>query len=137
VRRAALIAVALAFAAAACTKNNAASTTTPSTPKTTDTLTGTVAVKGSDFKPFTVTTAGEVDVTLTAAGPPSTIVMGVGIGQIGSGICVPLAGASQPTAAGTSPQVTGVLTPATYCVVVSDVGFQTAPVSYTVTVTHP
>ena len=136
-RRAGLVAVALAFAAAACTKNSDTASTTPSTPKTTDTKTGTVQVKGSDFQTFTVTTAGEVDVTLTAAGPPSTIVMGLGIGQTGSGSCSPLAGATQQTAAGSSPQVTGILTPATYCVTVFDVGNQTAPVSYTVTVAHP
>jgi hypothetical protein len=131
--------VALALGAAACGSNSSgtSSPTTPTTPKTTDTLTGTVQVKGSDFKPFTVTSAGEVDLTLTAAGPPSTIVMGVGIGTPGAAGCTLIPNASALTAAGTAPQVTGIMSPGTYCVVVYDVGNQTDAVSWTATVLHP
>jgi ABC-type phosphate transport system substrate-binding protein len=67
--RAPLVIVALALAASACNNSSSSSPTTPTTPKTTDTLTGTVQVKGSSFGPFTVSSTGEVDVTLTAAGP--------------------------------------------------------------------
>jgi len=138
VTRAALLVVALASGAAACgSSSDSTTTTTPTTPKTTDTLSGTVQVKGSDFKPFTVTTAGEVDVTLTAATPPSTIVMGIGIGTLGTGDCILLANASALTPAGSSPQVTGIMSPGTYCVRVYDVGNQTDPVSWTATVLHP
>ena len=134
-----MLIVALAIGAAACGSSNSgtSSPTTPTTPKTTDTLTGTVQVKGSDFKPFTVTTAGEVDLTLTAAGPPTTIVMGVGIGTPGAAGCALIPNASALTAAGAAPQVTGILSPGTYCVVVYDVGNQTDAVSWTATVLHP
>ncbi|HYM22607.1 MAG TPA: hypothetical protein VEU08_05350 [Vicinamibacterales bacterium] len=126
----------IAVLAGACTSNSSPSTSpTPST--TTDTLSGTVQVKGADFKNFTVSKTGEVDVTLTAAGPPSTIAMGLFIGQVGSGVCSPLAGSTTQAVAGATAQLNGVLSPATYCVEVFDIGNQTAPVNYTVTVAHP
>jgi hypothetical protein len=137
VRRGACLLVALALGAAACGSSSSSSSTTPTTPTTTDTLTGTVPLKGSDFKPFTVTATGEVDVTLTAAGPPSTITMGIGIGTPGSAGCTLIANASTLTAPGSSPQVTGIMTPGTYCVLVYDVGNQTDAVSWTATVVHP
>jgi hypothetical protein len=117
------------------------STTTPTTPaavaRTTDTFTGTVAVGGRDFHSFPITAAGTVDVTLTAATPPATIVMGVSIGMPGNGICIPVAGGSTQTPAGSTVQLSGVASPGTLCVDVHDAGGQSAPVTYTVTVTHP
>ena len=132
-----ILLLALALAASGCAKNSdSTSTTTPTTPRTTDTLSGTVQAKGSDFKNFTVTTTGQVDVSLTTAGPPSTIAMSVGIGTISSGACVLIAGSSTVMAAGGS-LPTGIMSPGTYCVQVSDAGNQTAAITYTVTVTHP
>ena len=139
-RRAAFLVLALALGAAACSGSNSDSSTpptTPTVPKATDTLSGTVSLKGSDFRPFTVTTTGQVDVTLTAAGPPAAIVMGVAIGTTGSGSCALIPNSSTLTAAGTSPQVSGILSPGTYCVQVYDVGNQTDAVSWTATVLHP
>jgi hypothetical protein len=78
-----------------------------------------------------------VNVTLTAAGPPSTIVMGVGVGTPKDSGCVLLAGASTQTAAGAAVQLAGTVSAGTLCVQVYDVGNQTASVSYTVTVAHP
>ena len=46
-------------------------------------------------------------------------------------------GATTSAAAGASVQLSGLASPATLCVDVHDIGNQTAPVSYTVTVTHP
>jgi hypothetical protein len=91
-------------------------------------------VNGSDWKNFTVTATGVVSITLTAAPVP----MGLAMGLPGGSGCVPLAGGTAtPATAGTTAQVTAEVTPATFCVLVYDVGNQTAPVSYTVTVTHP
>jgi hypothetical protein len=124
--------------AAACTGNASSSTTTsPSAARTTDTFTGTTQIAGSVFHTFTVSKAGEVDVTLTAAAPPATIVMGVGLGEPADAKCVLFAGALASTPAGTSPQLSGTVSPASLCVEVHDLGNQTAPVTYTVTVTHP
>jgi hypothetical protein len=129
---------ALALAVSACHKAaTTPATTTPSVTITTDTFNGTVALKSSDAKNFTVSKAGTVNVTLTAAGPPSTIVMGIGIGLPKDSGCVVLPGASQNTAAGASVQLSGTVSPGTLCVQVADIGNQTAPVTYTVTVAHP
>ncbi len=131
------VSLALAFAVTACTKNS--TTTAPTTvTRTTDTFTGTVPVKGSDVHSFPVAQTGQVDATLTAAGPPSTIVMGLAIGTLdASSTCVPFAGGSTNVVAGTTAQLSGTVSAGTLCVQVSDVGNQTAPVTYTVTVTHP
>jgi hypothetical protein len=132
------IIVALVCAAAACNKSSTTpTTTTPSVTRTTDTFTGTVQVRGSDSHSFPVTATGQIDVTLTAAGPPATIVMGLGVGTPGASACVDVGGASTNAQAGTSVQLSGVASPGTLCVEVHDIGNQTAPVSYTVTVTHP
>lgn len=135
---AALAAIALIVAGAGCNKNSpTAATTPPSVTRTTDTFTGTVAVGGSDVHSFAVSVTGTVDVTLTAAAPPSTIVMGVSIGTLADGTCVAFAGASAKTSAGASAQLSGMLSPGTLCVDVYDVGNQTAPVTYTLAVLHP
>jgi hypothetical protein len=47
------------------------------------------------------------------------------------------AGASASTPAGTSPQLSGTVSPGMLCVEVRDLGNQAAPVTYTVAVTHP
>lgn len=128
--------LALVVASAACKKDD--TPTTPSAPTTkTDTFTGTVQVNGSANHTFTVEQAGQVSVTLTAASPPSTIVMGIGVGTPANGACGLLQGASVTTAAGSAAQLTGVVSPGMLCVAISDVGNQTAAVTYTVTVTHP
>src|SRR5438270_9962147 len=46
----------------------------------TDNFTGTVAIGGSDTHSFNVAASGQVSVTMTAAGPPPTIFMGIGVG---------------------------------------------------------
>jgi hypothetical protein len=134
----ALIAVALFVGAMGCgSSSTPAATTTPTVARTTDTFTGTVAVGGSDFHSFPIAATGPIDVTLTAATPPSAIVMGISIGMVADGKCVALAGASSQTPAGTAAQLSGIASPGTLCVDVHDSGHQSAPVSYTVTVTHP
>ena len=91
----------------------------------------------SDFHSFPIAATGTVDVTLTAAAPPAAIVMGVSIGIPGDGKCAAIAGGSTQTPAGATVQLSGIASPGTLCVDVHDVGGQSAPVSYTVTVTHP
>lgn len=137
--RFALSAVALLVGAAGCNNNSTttAATATSTVTRTTDTFTGTVPISGSDFHSFPVAVTGMIDVTLTAAAPPSAIVMGVSIGTPADGKCTALAGASAKASAGASAQLSGIASPGTLCVDLHDVGNQSAPVSYTVTVTHP
>lgn len=135
---AAITAIAVLAMAAACGKGNSSSgTTSPSVTIKTETFTGTVPVRGSDFHTFSVAQAGEVDATLTAASPPSTITMGLAFGTVNGSACALIPGASTNTQAGTGVQLAGTVSPGSLCVQVSDVGNQTAPVTYTVTVAHP
>jgi hypothetical protein len=134
----ALTTIALFLATPGCSGNTTtAAATTPTVTRTTDTFSGTVAVGGRDFHSFPIAATGTVDVTLTAAAPPSAVVMGITLGIPGDGKCTSLAGGSTQTAAGASVQLSGIASPSTLCVDVRDLGGQSAPVSYTVTVTHP
>jgi len=125
------------LATVGCTSSTASTAATSPTAVTTETFNGTVNVGGSDFHTFTSTQSGDVNVTLNAASPPSTIFMGVGIGTPSASTCALLSGGTADTQAGTTSQLSGTLDAGTYCVEVFDVGNETAPVSYTVTVAHP
>lgn len=141
--RAFVVAVALAAAAAAC--DTADPTTTTAAPSvvvqpTVETFSGTILPGGSDFKPFNVLlNQGTVTITLTAAGPPPTITMALGVGQVTGSTCTLLGNSSVPAQASTIPQLSGQANAGSYCVIVSDtrpVATQTDPITYSVTVTH-
>jgi hypothetical protein len=122
----------------ACGDDTPAASTTPTVPRTTETFSGTVQVGGSAFHSFRVGATGNTDITLTAASPPSTVVMGLALGTPDdAGNCNRLAGASVNTAAGSTAQLGSLTSTATLCVQIRDVGNQTSPVAYTVSVTHP
>jgi hypothetical protein len=135
-----VLVLALALTATACSSGSStAIPTAPSAPASIiETFNGTVTVGSSDFHNFAVTANGSVNVTLTAASPPATIWMGLGVGTPGSGACSlpPGGGNSVPTPAGVNPQLSGTLTAGTYCVLVYDIGNVTSPVTYSVTVAH-
>ena len=131
--------VALMSLTAACQTGSDPGTSplVPTVNPTTENFSGTVDVGGADSHPFTITqTGGQVNVTLTAAGPPSTIFMGIGVGSWSDPTCTLLSGASTIAQAGTIAQLSGTATAGAYCVKVYDVGNQTAQVTYTVTVSH-
>ena len=128
-------ALSVLLVATGCHNDTTPAATTPTAARTTETFTGTVAVGGADSHTFTITAAGDVDVTLTAATP--SVVMGLDVGMPGTGTCVAVAGGSTQASAGSSVQLSGVASPGTMCVDVHDAGGQSAPVTYTVTVTHP
>ena len=134
------LAVVVASACGGNSDNSATATPsapTPTTAASTESFTGTVSVAGNDFHPFTVATAGAtLSVTLTAAGPPTTIFMGLGVGAYDAGTCTLLSNAYLTTQAGAAPQLSGTAGAGSYCVVVYDVGNQTGPMTYAVTVSH-
>jgi hypothetical protein len=127
----------IALAIAACSNDSSTALTTSASPLTTETFSGTVNIGSSDFHNFTTAQSGTVNVTLNAAAPPPTIFMGVGIGTPSSSSCALLSGGTTDTQAGTASQLSGTLNAGTYCVEVYDVGNESAPVTYTVTVAHP
>lgn len=137
--RAALIVVLAALSASCNTTDASSAGTLPPSPApiTTETFTGTVAVGSTNFHSFAVALSnGLLTVTLTAAGPPSNISMGLALGTPGDGVCSQLMNASVRTSAGSSPQLGGTVNAGPYCVAIFDVGNQTAPVGYALTVTH-
>jgi hypothetical protein len=129
----------LMLGAAACGGGNnpPSGVTTPTVTRTTDTFSGTVQVGASAFHSFRVAQTGTTEVTLTAASPPATVMMGVAIGTVDDAGCTRLTGASLNTPAGSVPQLAGVTSSGTLCVQIRDIGNQTAPVNYSVSVTHP
>ena len=135
--------VAASLAAGACATSSdpaGSSSSTPTAPAAapvTENFTGTVPVGLADFNPFTVATSNNpINVTLTAAGPPATIYMGLGVGSPVGGACQLLSGGSTVTQAGAAAQLSGTIVAGTYCVIVYDAGNMVAPVTYAVTVTH-
>jgi hypothetical protein len=102
----------------------------------TENFSGTVAIGGSDTHSFNVASSGQVNVTLTAAGPPPTIFMGIGVGTPSGTTCTILTNGSTAAPAGTTAQISGTIAAGSYCVTVFDIGNQTAAVTYTLTVTH-
>jgi hypothetical protein len=132
--------VGIALVAAGCTNGGTSlpASATPAAPvASTETFTGTVNVAGNDFHPFTVTTSNlSLAVTLTEAGPPSTIFMGLGVGVYSGTTCTLISTGYLTTQAATTAQLSGTITAGAYCVMVFDVGNQSAPVTYTAVVTH-
>lgn len=124
-------------AAAACSQDNATTAPTPTGPtNSVETFTGSVQVGGSAFSTFSTAVAGPVFVTLTQTSPSSAVVMGVGVGRPEGSVCGLLPGASTNTGAGAVVQLSGLVTPGTFCVQVYDVGNLTETVTYTLTVSH-
>jgi hypothetical protein len=107
------------------------------TEATTERFSGTVTVGGSAINQFTVALSGGLlTVTLTAAGPPSNIVMGITVGRWDGTSCTTLQGGTVPASAGTAPQIAGNVDAGRYCLSVFDVGNLSAPVTFNATVTH-
>jgi hypothetical protein len=141
--RLAQLTLALTIAVAACGgSSNTTPVVAPTGTVSTETFTGTVplpvaGVLQSDVHNFTVAVGGSLSVTLVSAGPPPTIIMGLGIGNPSStGTCAFLSGGTTTTSAGSTAQLSGPVAAGTYCVAVVDIGNELQPVAYTVTVAH-
>ena len=139
----AFVAVTLAVAGATvggCGGSSSSSNTiAPSTAVVTENFSGTVQPGSFKVHSFTVAAPGSVSVTMTSAGPPATIMMGLGLGNPdASGNCIFLSGATtQASASTTTPQLSGTLTSSgAYCVEIADVGNAAGPIAYTIAVSH-
>jgi hypothetical protein len=120
------------------TDTSTSSSTTAAAPTISEEFTSTVTVGGSKFYSFTTSTYGTINLTLTSVGGnfvPSTVMLGLGIGQPSGTDCVTTT--SVNSAAGSSAQVTGTYSAGLYCVKVSDIGNLYAPASFTVTIAYP
>jgi hypothetical protein len=141
---AALVALAALSAAACGGSDSSQSVVAPTGTVTTDTFNGTLNPPANNtfqanVHPFTINTGGgSINITLVSAGPPSTIQLGLGLGNpSATGTCSIISGFTAQTAAGSTAQISAAGAPAgAYCVVVVDVGNVLQTVTYTVTVAH-
>jgi hypothetical protein len=135
-----------AIAAAGCntqTANNPTSTTTtPSAPTITEpAFAGTLKMGGTpQILTFSVVQVGPLTVTLTAAGPPTNVVVGMALGTptfTSTGTtCTPIATANAQVGVN-APQLSGTVSSSgAYCLAVFDPGTLTADITFSVTVAH-
>lgn len=140
IRWSALLAV-VGLAVSGCSGGSTA-TTLPTTPTTTpptttatitQTFTGNLNINGAATLPFT-TQAGTVTATLTALGDPA-VTVGLALGTWSGTSCV-IAIASDTSLVGATVTGTSAAT-SNVCVRIYDVGFLTATIPFTITITHP
>jgi hypothetical protein len=136
-----LVLLVAALASTACNKNSQ-SVTAPATSTSsgsTETFSGSLALQGSSFYSFTVTTAETVSVSLAtltpnSLGPASTSVVRLGLGvPSGTGCSV---NTSVDTAAGLTAQLTAPANPDVHCVSISDIGNLTDPMNFMIRIGH-
>ena len=131
----------------ACTHNSATepslTSSTPATPAAAPTVTevfsSTLPVAGFKFYTFNVAVNGTVNVLLNSvsgAGVPTTVQLGLGIGQP-SGTDCSTSQTATVSSSSAGPHVTGTFGPGLFCVRVFDVGNLFAPANFTVTIAHP
>jgi len=130
------LAAAVAMALASCGSSSSPDAV-PSPSLTTETFTGSLAAKGTNYHMFSVTTLGQVVVTLTNTAPVATITVGLGVAQTSAGACLPVMLAYNNTAAAGT-VISGTADIGSYCAAIYDVGnVGTDPIQYTITVAHP
>jgi hypothetical protein len=111
-------------------------------PQKTEVFSGTIDVGASSYFAFTVANVGDLTVTMTSAGPPSTIVMGIGLGIGGATATTCQLQITKQTAAGDAPQIGASQVPAssslgsTYCVGIGDIGNAPGPVAFSIIIVH-
>jgi hypothetical protein len=134
-----LVAGCTIVAVGACGGSSTPTEPTTTTPPTlvTETFSGLVKIGGQSYHPFTVSASNyDVAVTLTTAGPPSTILMLLSFGTVADNLCVPLNNASTLAQAGSFSQLSGTINAGNYCVSVADAGNQVQDVSYALILQH-
>jgi hypothetical protein len=131
----------------ACSHNSTAepsltssSPTTPAAaPSVTEVFSSTLPVGGFKFYTFNIAVNGTVNVLLNSvsgAGVPTTVQLGLGIGQPAGTDCAATQTATVSSSSA-GPHVAGVFGPGLFCVRVFDVGNLFAPANFTVTIAHP
>jgi hypothetical protein len=114
-------------------------TATAAAPTVSESFTGTLPVAGFKFYSFNIAANGTVNVTLNSvsgAGVPATVQLGLGIGQPSGLDCATTTTVTAGITAA-APQTTGVFGPGLFCVRVFDVGNLFAPANFNITIAHP
>lgn len=114
-------------------------TTTAAAPTVSEAFNGTLPVGGFKFYTFNIAANGTVNVTLNSvsgAGVPATVQVGLGIGQPSGTDCATTITATAGSTA-VAPQATGTFGPGLFCVRVFDVGNLFAAAAFKITIAHP
>ena len=138
-RRTAAMALFVAAAALLSSCGGGSSPTAAATPAPeikTETFSGSVAQGGSASHTFTVVAQGSITATLTSLSPQSTITMGFGVATLSGTTCTLISGAYSETAK-VGYALSGTIAAGSYCVMIYDIGNQTAANDYVITVAHP
>jgi hypothetical protein len=101
----------------------------------TETFASNLAVRGTSARTFRATANGQLTVTLQSIGPPSSANVDVSIGiprEDGTGCLV-----GRTQRGGALLQMSTSVDPGSYCVLLTDFGNLTAPVSFTVSIAKP
>jgi hypothetical protein len=121
--------------AAACGDNTALTPSTTPTPTVTEPpFAETLTVNGANLKQFSTTGRGTVTATLTAVGPDTTTVIGLSLGTWNGSSCQIVLDQRAAQGASLVGQATGV---GNLCLRVYDPGTLTAPVTFSVDISHP
>ena len=134
----AVVALVVAAAALSCGDDPAGTPTgpTPTTPRTTETFSGTLSANGAHTYPF-ISGSGTLTLTLTTV-TPDTVALGISLGTWSGTSCTVGTGLFND-AATKGAAISGQLTSTgSLCARVYDgAGQITAPTTYTITVVHP
>lgn len=125
----------LVIALSGCTQTVITSPTATATAADPNTFANQVLPGGSASRDLTLTAAGQLSATLTSTTPAGAI-LGVGLGIPRANNQCALSSAIT-TVAGASARIAMPADGGPYCVRVYDTGTLTAPVSFTVAITHP
>jgi hypothetical protein len=124
-----------ALCAAACDDNTGLTTSSTPTPTITEpTFAETLTVNGARIKQFSTTGRGTVTATLTAVGPDTTTIIGLSLGTWNGSSCQIVLDQQAAQGASLIGQATGV---GNLCLRVYDPGTLTAPVTFSVDLSHP
>jgi hypothetical protein len=113
---------------------NSALSPDPPAPST-ETFASNLAVRGTSARTFRATAAGPLTVTLQSIGPPSSATVDVSIGiprEDGTGCLI-----GRTERGGALLQMSTSVDAGNYCVLLTDFGSLTAPVSFTLTIAKP
>jgi hypothetical protein len=135
--------LAAALAVSSCSDNTlsqlASASSTTTNPQT-EVFTGTLSTNGAFQHIFTTTTLGAVTVSINSLSPNTSQIVGLSLGVWTGSQCSTspqTGGASNDTATVGSSITLNATAGGNLCARLYDVGFVTAPVLYTMTITHP
>ena len=129
--QASVVALSAALMLAACGSDSTPTTPSNTSSTVTENWSSVIAPGGASTRSFTVTSAGTIDVTLTA-GP--TVGLGVGLPRTTGGGC--RLGVTVNASPGTAPQITAQADAGQYCVQVFDLGTLNDPSGFALKIEH-